>query len=103
VLVCAGVMTYLPDVEAVWREFARVVRAGGLVVRDSARGPVGATQVRGGRRPARDGRTCGPPSTSAAQRPTSRRQTAVWLDSAATTSRPGSPSDNAFRPAYSRM
>lgn len=32
VLVCAGVMTYLPDVEAVWREFARVVRAGGLVV-----------------------------------------------------------------------
>jgi ubiquinone/menaquinone biosynthesis C-methylase UbiE len=32
VLVCAGVMTYLPDVEAVWREFARVVRPGGLVV-----------------------------------------------------------------------
>ena len=32
VLVCVGVMTYLPDVEAVWREFARVVRAGGLVV-----------------------------------------------------------------------
>jgi ubiquinone/menaquinone biosynthesis C-methylase UbiE len=31
-LVCAGVMSYLPDVEAVWREFARVVRAGGLVV-----------------------------------------------------------------------
>ena len=31
-LVCAGVMTYLPDVEAVWREFARVVRAGGVVV-----------------------------------------------------------------------
>lgn len=31
-LVCAGVMTYLPDVEAVWREFARVVRPGGLVV-----------------------------------------------------------------------
>jgi methyltransferase-like protein 27 len=25
-------MTYLPDVEAVWREFARVVRSGGLVV-----------------------------------------------------------------------
>jgi ubiquinone/menaquinone biosynthesis C-methylase UbiE len=32
VLVCAGVMTYLPDVEAVWREFARVVRSGGLVI-----------------------------------------------------------------------
>ncbi len=31
-LVCAGVMTYLPDVEAAWREFARVVRSGGLVV-----------------------------------------------------------------------
>ena len=31
VLVCVGVMTYLPDVEAVWREFARVVRPGGLV------------------------------------------------------------------------
>jgi predicted TPR repeat methyltransferase len=31
-LVCAGVMTYLPDVEAAWREFARVVRPGGLVV-----------------------------------------------------------------------
>jgi ubiquinone/menaquinone biosynthesis C-methylase UbiE len=32
VLVCVGVMTYLPNVEAVWREFARVVRRGGLVV-----------------------------------------------------------------------
>ena len=31
-LVCVGVMTYLPDVEAVWREFARVARPGGLVV-----------------------------------------------------------------------
>jgi len=31
-LVCVGVMTYLPDVEAVWREFARVVRPGGHVV-----------------------------------------------------------------------
>ena len=30
--VCVGVMTYLPDVEAVWRDFARVVRPGGLVV-----------------------------------------------------------------------
>jgi predicted TPR repeat methyltransferase len=29
---CVGVMTYLPDVEAVWREFARVARPGGLVV-----------------------------------------------------------------------
>jgi predicted TPR repeat methyltransferase len=29
---CVGVMTYLPDVEAVWREFARVARQGGLVV-----------------------------------------------------------------------
>src|SRR4029077_19820717 len=31
-LVCVGVMTYLPDVEAVWREFARVARSGGLVI-----------------------------------------------------------------------
>src|SRR3954470_13994384 len=30
--VCVGVMTYLPDVESVWREFARVVRPGGLMV-----------------------------------------------------------------------
>jgi predicted TPR repeat methyltransferase len=30
-LVCVGVMTYLPEVEAVWREFARVPRPGGLV------------------------------------------------------------------------
>jgi SAM-dependent methyltransferase len=31
-LVCVGVMTYLPEVERVWREFARVARPGGLVV-----------------------------------------------------------------------
>jgi predicted TPR repeat methyltransferase len=31
-IVCVGVMTYLPDVEAVWREFARAVQPGGLVV-----------------------------------------------------------------------
>ena len=31
-VVCVGVMTYLPKVEAVWREFARVARPGGLVV-----------------------------------------------------------------------
>jgi predicted TPR repeat methyltransferase len=31
-LVCVGVMTYLAAVEAVWREFARVVRPGGHVV-----------------------------------------------------------------------
>lgn len=30
-LVCVGVMTYLPDVETTWREFARVVRPGGIV------------------------------------------------------------------------
>ncbi len=31
-VVCVGVMTYLPDVEAVWREFARVARPQGIVV-----------------------------------------------------------------------
>mgnify|MGYP001827908979 CR=1 FL=1 len=31
-LSCVGVMTYVPDVEACWREFCRVVRPGGLVV-----------------------------------------------------------------------
>src|ERR1700712_5286582 len=31
-VVCVGVMTYLPEVEAVWREFARVAGPGGLVV-----------------------------------------------------------------------
>jgi predicted TPR repeat methyltransferase len=31
-LVCVGVMTYLPEVEALWRELARVVRPGGLLV-----------------------------------------------------------------------
>jgi predicted TPR repeat methyltransferase len=31
-VVCVGVMTYLPEVEAVWREFSRVTRPGGLVV-----------------------------------------------------------------------
>ncbi len=31
-VICVGVMTYLPEVEAVWREFARVARPGGLVV-----------------------------------------------------------------------
>jgi methyltransferase-like protein 27 len=30
--VCVGVMTYLPQVEPFWRELARVVRPGGLVV-----------------------------------------------------------------------
>lgn len=29
---CVGVMTYVPDVEACWREFCRVVRPGGVVV-----------------------------------------------------------------------
>ncbi len=32
VLLCVGVMTYVPDVETAWRDFARVVRPGGLVV-----------------------------------------------------------------------
>jgi predicted TPR repeat methyltransferase len=31
-VLCVGVMTYLPEVEAVWREFARVARPGGLVI-----------------------------------------------------------------------
>ena len=31
-VVCVGVMTYLPEVEKVWREFARVARPGGIVV-----------------------------------------------------------------------
>jgi predicted TPR repeat methyltransferase len=31
-VVSVGVMTYLPDVEAVWREFARVARPEGIVV-----------------------------------------------------------------------
>jgi predicted TPR repeat methyltransferase len=32
VVVCVGVMSYLPDVEQVWRELVRVTRPGGLVV-----------------------------------------------------------------------
>ena len=31
VVVCVGVMTYLPDTEAVWRELVRVTRPSGLV------------------------------------------------------------------------
>jgi predicted TPR repeat methyltransferase len=31
-VVCVGVMTYLPEVEAVWAELARVTRPGGIVV-----------------------------------------------------------------------
>ncbi|MDW3213699.1 MAG: class I SAM-dependent methyltransferase [Ilumatobacteraceae bacterium] len=31
-LICVGVMTYVPGVEAAWREFARVVAPGGVVV-----------------------------------------------------------------------
>jgi len=31
-VVCVGVMTYLPDVEAIWRDLARVTSPGGLVV-----------------------------------------------------------------------
>ncbi len=31
-VVCVGVMTYLPEVEAIWRELARAARPGGLVV-----------------------------------------------------------------------
>ena len=31
-VVCVGVMTYLPEVEAVWRELARVAAPGGIVV-----------------------------------------------------------------------
>lgn len=29
---CVGVLTYVPDTEAVWREFARVARPGGWIV-----------------------------------------------------------------------
>lgn len=31
-VMCVGVMTYVPDIEACWREFARVARTGGVVV-----------------------------------------------------------------------
>ena len=31
-VVCVGVMTYLPEVEKVWREFARVAKPNGIVV-----------------------------------------------------------------------
>lgn len=31
-LICVGVMTYVPDVNAAWREFARVVSSDGVVV-----------------------------------------------------------------------
>src|SRR3954452_15347954 len=31
-VICVGVMTYLPEVDAVWREFARVARPQGVVV-----------------------------------------------------------------------
>lgn len=30
--ICIGVLTYVPDTEAIWRELARVTRAGGVVV-----------------------------------------------------------------------
>jgi predicted TPR repeat methyltransferase len=30
-LACSGVLTYVPDVEPCWREFARVVRPGGVI------------------------------------------------------------------------
>ena len=51
-LVCVGVMTYLPEVEAVWREFARVPRARRTRRRDAARGPLGHPQLPGRGRPA---------------------------------------------------
>jgi SAM-dependent methyltransferase len=31
-VLCVGVLTYVPDTEAVWREFARVVAPGGAIV-----------------------------------------------------------------------
>lgn len=31
-LLCVGVLTYVPDTEAIWREFARVVAPGGTIV-----------------------------------------------------------------------
>ena len=46
-VVCVGVMTYLPEVEAVWREFARVARPRGTRGRDAARGPVARPRVPG--------------------------------------------------------
>ena len=36
-VVCVGVMTYLPEVEQVWREFARVARPAGSSSRPSER------------------------------------------------------------------
>jgi len=31
-VVCVGVLTYVPDVTAIWREFCRVTRPGGVIV-----------------------------------------------------------------------
>jgi hypothetical protein len=31
-VLCVGVLTYVPDTEAIWREFARVVAPGGAIV-----------------------------------------------------------------------
>ena len=84
-VVCVGVMTYLPEVEAVWREFARVVRPRRTRRRDAARGPVGRPRLPGRDRPAAPSRACGRRWRSRGRRRTCRTATEVRRRSTATT------------------